>query len=348
MSPRWLRALLIGAAWLPATAVLAQHEPPRVQMKPPAPEGTPAVAPVAAEATTPAELKRQTFAFVQGLAAATPNLDLIAHWADPLCVTVQGLPASQGAQVKARVEEVGKALKLKVLGSRCNPNIEIMFADQPQPFLDRVASTREDLLGYWHQRDRDTLKAMTRPVQAWYVTATTSSASGGVGTSFADVSSVQATSDSSSKEVNGEAIDDPGAHAPRGCADSRLSSCLKSVFNHVLVVVDNRAVQGASSGLLADYVAMLAMAQPQSLDGCSGLTSVIDLYSRGCSGRAPPDGLTRTDVAYLTSLYRANLEARKASQQADIANRMADMLLKADAEDRLAIKGGTTKASAPR
>jgi hypothetical protein len=347
MSRRWIRALLIGAAWLPATAVLAQREPPRVQLKPPPPEGTPTVAPVAVEATTPAELKRQTYDFVQTLAVGTARLDQIARWSDPVCVAVQGLPAEQDAQVKARVEEVAKALKVKVQGRRCHPNIEITFADQPQPFLDRVANTREDLLGYWHRRDRDALKTMTRPVQAWYVTATAGSAGGGGGTAFAYVDSVQAP-DSRDKQVKGEVIDDPDARAPGGCGDSRFSSCLKSVFSHVLVVVDNRAVQGTSSGLLADYVTMLAMAQPQSLDGCTSLKSVIDVYSRGCTGREPPNGLTRADVAYLTSLYKADPEAKKASQQSDISNRMADMLLKANATDRLTARGGPAKASTAR
>jgi hypothetical protein len=348
MSPRWIRALLIGAAWLPATAALAQREPPAVQMKPPAPEGTPAVAPPAAEATTPAELKLQTYDFVQSYAAGTPRLDQIAHWNHPVCVAVQGLQAAQNALVKARVEEVAKALKVGARGGRCNPDVEIMFADQAQPFLDRVASTREDLLGYWHRRDRDTLKVMSRPVQAWYVTATVSGASNSGGTAFAYMDKAETSSDTSTQSVSGEVIDDPDSRPPGGCAGSRLSACLKSVFSHVLVVVDNKAVQGASSGLLADYAAMLAMAQPQSLDGCTSLKSVIDLYSRGCAGRDAPEGLTRADVAYLTSLYKANLETKKVSQQAEIAGRMADMLLKANAEDRLAAKGEAVKASTPR
>ena len=56
---------------------------------------------------------------------------------------------------------------------------------------------------------------------------------------------------------------------------------------------------------------------------------MIDVFATGCAGRTPPDGLTRGDVAYLTSLYKADPESRRASQQTDIASRMADMLLKA-------------------
>ena len=353
MTPRWIRPLLICAAWLPATVALATGEPPKVQLKPPAPapaEAPTPVAPLAVEASTPAVLRTQTYRYVETFAATTEKLDQLARWTAPVCVTVQGLPADAAAQVKARVEEVAKALGLRTLERGCNPNIELMFADRPQPFLDRVAATREDLLGYWHRRDRDTLKTMTRPIQAWYVTSTVGSGQD-AGSAFAYVDAgatgVQAPS-GIGRQAKGEIIDDPDERSPTGCGDSRFKACLKGVFNHVLVVVDKGAVQGASAGLLADYVTMLALAQPKSLDGCNGLTSVIDLYASACRGREAPNGLTRTDVAYLTSLYKADLEARKAAQMTDVAGRMADMLLKANKMDRLAAQGEGRKTSTGR
>ncbi len=172
MNRRWARALLTCAAWLPATAALAIGEPPKVVMKPPPAEGSTAVAPVEVEATTPAELRKQTYSFVDTFAAGTPKLDQIARWSSPLCVTVQGLPNDEGAKIKARVEDVAKALGLRLAGRDCGANLEIKFSNQPQAFLDQVAATHEDMLGYWHHRDRDTLKAVTRSIQAWYRTAT--------------------------------------------------------------------------------------------------------------------------------------------------------------------------------
>jgi hypothetical protein len=77
---------------------------------------------------------------------------------------------------------------------------------------------------------------------------------------------------------------------------------------------------------LSDYVAMVVLSQPRSLDSCQPLPSVTDLFASGCSGRAAPDGLTPADAAYLTALYQANPEARKAGEQADIAGRMAKIL----------------------
>ena len=39
------------------------------------------------------------------------------------------------------------------------------------------------------------------------------------------------------------------------------------------------------------------------------LPSVVDLFSKGCPGDSGMDGLTRADVAYLTALYRMDLQA---------------------------------------
>jgi hypothetical protein len=81
---------------------------------------------------------------------------------------------------------------------------------------------------------------------------------------------------------------------------------------------------------VTDYLSLLALAQPRSLDGCTALPSVIDLLGSACRDRGAPDGLMPADAAYLTSLYAANLEANRAGEEGDIASRMASILTKAN------------------
>jgi hypothetical protein len=357
MGTPWIRAALAGAACLYATGALATQDPPKVAMKPAPPEPT-AVAPVIVEATRPAELKRQTYNYVQTYAAPTERLDQVARWAQPVCVTVQGLPLSANAEVKARVEEAASALKVPVKGAGCPPNLQIVFTDQPQAFMDKVADEHERLLGYWHHRDRDKLKTVTRPVQAWYVTGTGGSGTDTVPLEFEFVKAGgQAGTNQPprrgtvGRQPHGFQYDDEDNYwwGSTGCGDNpHFTACLTSEFQDVLVVVDTRRMGDYGPGLISDYVVMLSLAQPKSLDGCNVLPSVLDLFSQGCSNFAM-EGLTRADVAYLTALYKTNLEGRKAVQQTDIAEKMADMLLKANATDRLATFGGATvKASTGR
>jgi hypothetical protein len=339
-----------------ASAAMAQHELPSVQFKPPAlepaaaakPAPTP-VAPVIVQATRPEELKKQTYSFVQTFAATSDILDQVARWTQPVCLTVQGLPADAAAEVKARVEEVATALRVGVRKAGCTPNIQIAFTNEPKAVIDKVAKEDELLLGYRHRSDRDKLTTITHPVQAWYVTGT-----GGVGGDTAGMTfmteqctgtCVQPPKGTYGRQPNGFQYDDEDNDRGRtGCADSRFSSCLSSEFQHVLVIVDTNRMQDYPAGLIADYVVMLTMAQPKSLDGCNVLPSVIDLFSKACANFGM-DGLTRADVAYLTALYRTNLESKKAGQQTDIAARMADMLLSAKAADRQALWGEMQKTS---
>src|SRR6516225_9455632 len=124
---------LTGALFL-STAAAAQEAP-----KPAAPAAAPSVAPVIVEATKPAELKKQTYSFVQTYAATTQNLDQLARWTHPVCVTVQGVQAAVTNELKARVEEVAKALGPGAAGAGCQTNVQVFFTDKPQALLDRVA-----------------------------------------------------------------------------------------------------------------------------------------------------------------------------------------------------------------
>jgi hypothetical protein len=334
----WIRLALIFAATMAGGAAVAQHELPGVVMKSVPPEDVPTtVAPVVVQATKPAELKKQTYGFVQTFAATSDMLDRVARWTQPICVTVQGLPPAAAAEVKGRVEEVANALMVGVKKAGCQPNIQIAFTKEPKAVIDEVAKNDEPMLGYRHRSERRRLTTITRPVQAWYVTGI-----GGVGGDTAGA----VLAGFGGVALNGYDFDDEDNSGGRAdCGESRLVSCLSSDFRHVLVIVDTNRAGDYPAGLIADYVVMLTMSQPKSLDGCNVLPSVVDLFSRACSNFGM-DGLTRADVAYLTALYKADPEARKASQQTDIARRMADMLLKARVVDRQAIWGEMQKTSA--
>jgi hypothetical protein len=279
--------------------------------------------------------------FVRTYAKPTVRLDQFARWEDPVCVAVSGVTPEQVAIIKARVEEVAKGVGLKLGRPACKPNIDIRFADPPQVLLDQVAQKTPALLGFHYPNEREALKTVTRPVQAWYMTASRGEGTGNVALSTMNIGYL------GQRDLNGapgattmlgnsglpevirpnESLDRPGSGIPNGCAARRFSSCLQSMFWHVLVVVDARKVQGQPLGPIMDYLAMLAISQPQSLDGCLDLPSIIDLFApTPCPDRTEPDGLTRADTAYLTSLYKADLEGKKTVEQSEIAGRMADML----------------------
>jgi hypothetical protein len=287
-----------------ATAAVAQPAPTKV-------------------ALSTGDVSKQAFDFVQAYAASTPKIDQIPRWQDPLCVQVIGLPDAQAAQVKGRIEEVAKDVGVKAAPAGCAANVQIAFSAQPQRLVDNFVKGREWVLGYYYKDPG--ARTVTRPIQAWYVTATqTTAAAANQAFAFA-YTGVPTQSSGNPTQTADKVVDSPTSWSPTGCGDSTFTSCLRSELMNVFVVVDTAKAQGKNVGVLSDYLAMVVLSQPRSLGACQPLPSVTDLFVDGCPGGAP-DGVTAADAAYLTALYQANPEARKVNEQNDIAGRMAKML----------------------
>jgi hypothetical protein len=324
--------VLSCAAWLVATAALAQPADPA--------ESVTSVAPITVQAAAkPKVIERQSRNFVQSYAAApNPEIAQISRWHDPVCVQVEGLVPQPAAMIKARIESVAKAVGLTAARAGCTANVEIVFSDKPQAVMDGVAKRRESLLGYHYPLETNRLKTVIYPIQAWYQTATRGEGpNGGLASALLKDASGNGVSPSqmAGATMERETVDDPRNTIPTGCADSHFSSCRKSVFKNVFMVADSKALDGRDLGLLSDYVVMLALSQPRSLDGCNALPSVLDVLAKSaCPGRDPPDGLTPADAAYLTALYESDPEGNRSGAQGQIAGRMASILAKASGRAR--------------
>jgi len=75
---------------------------------------------------------------------------------------------------------------------------------------------------------------------------------------------------------------------------------------------------------LADYIAVLALTQLNSLDTCQQLPSIVNMMAAGCDQRV--SGITATDLAYLSGLYKMGSDKSLLFQQNDIANEMSKTL----------------------
>jgi hypothetical protein len=321
-----LCAVLASAACLASTIAMAEGGPASTpQSAPPAGAAT-TVAPVTVKAPSQATIERQSYSFVRShVTAGNPEVGQIGRWYDAVCVEVVGLPLQEQADaIKARIESVAQAVGLRKASKTCSANVEIVFSVEPQRVMDMVADRRQYLLGYYHAHLANRLKHVTHPIQSWYVTATESS--------VPDAAILAMNHMRQYTHGRAAVTDDPDIQGPGGCAASHFTSCLQSEFANVFIVADSRALQGKELGMVADYMVMLALSQPRSLDVCNGLSSVLDLFANpGCDHPAT-DGLTPADAAYLTSLYKSDLRAKGWGEQGEISLRMTRMLIKANPE----------------
>jgi len=235
----------------------------------------------------------------------------IPRWERRICPIVVGQEPDFTKFIAQHVKYVAIAAGAPVNPDpSCKPNIEIIFTTTPQLLLDNVHKNDPVYLGYAETNAQlEKLAAVTRPVQAWYVTET----EGWSGRRLVD-NVLMSTS-------NGLIFDAPIFESG---GLGRISSGPRSGFNHILIVVDSTKLAGQRIVPLADYISMLALTQLNSLEVCQELPSVISMLAAGC-GRAP-DGLTKYDLAYLQGLYSMWEWRSLMFQRNDIASTMADNL----------------------
>ncbi len=335
------------AAVAPALRVASINAAPvslaRTVAAPPldAAQATAPAAPAASVAQTaePLDPKQSAYDFVQSYAAVTPQRQLIARWTVPLCIRVAGLSPDQDAAVKARVAEVARAAGVAVAAAGCvAENVEIGFTPDPQGALDQVIAHKGRLLGD-KTSGTSAVKAVSLPVQAWYLTNGVEFAAYDAG----DAHGLRILIDDQlipyssapgagigpggvmTYQGSGGASGPAGAccvnYSPSWGAASRDS---RELLN-VLVIVDLRRTGVERLAPIADYVAMLALSQPSSPGRCQTLPSITDLFAGACPGRAAPTGLTSADALYLAALYSAGPRFGSA-KRADVVERMAAQL----------------------
>jgi hypothetical protein len=105
---------------------------------------------------------------------------------------------------------------------------------------------------------------------------------------------------------------------------SRLGDGRSSELYNVLIVAEPAKLLSYEIGTLADYAAMLALAQP-SLDACEELPSISNLLAPNCT--ATTERLTDGDLAYLRSLYKMGPADTLAMQRNQIHFEMEQALV---------------------
>jgi hypothetical protein len=85
----------------------------------------------------------------------------------------------------------------------------------------------------------------------------------------------------------------------------------------VLVVVDERQIEGVTVVQLADYIAMAAFTELRSRPQPGDAPTILALFE---NGGEPPPGLSDWDRAFLRGLYGTNPES--VTQRVEIAGRV--------------------------
>lgn len=262
---------------------------------------------------TPAELAGDSVPhFVLHHATATTALGQLTRWREGICPTTAGLDPAFNAFVTARIRAVAASVGAPVApATRCRVNMEILFTTDPQAAIDDIAKAAPTLLGNHYRSQLDGLKAVTHPIQGWYVTATR----GTYGTRIVDRGTRITV-------MWGNGMGDVVGSVPACQPGSRLHNECNSDIVNAILIADTRKVAGYTIGSISDYLAVLALSMEQTPDNCDPLPSVLDLMTPNCRDSGKPTGVTAGDLAFLKGLYATDLSAAPSLEREDIHAQM--------------------------
>ena len=244
--------------------------------------------------------------YVETRAQPTYVLGRMARWTKKVCPVTAGLADKYAKYITLRIKEIATAVGAPVNDDpRCWPNIEVIFTLNPQILLNNLRKDQSLLLGYHHnESEADELAKVTHPVQAWYTTISQDLD----GSTFVDDGTCRngGTSMNTSPTTTDTGVVSSLTRFPCAIAlhssGGRAVDGLNSGFFNVVIVADPSKLLDYEIGTLGDYVAMMALSQPASLDRCQDLPSISNLLAKGCT--SIPSWITDGDLAFLKGLYR--------------------------------------------
>jgi hypothetical protein len=260
--------------------------------------------------------------FVQSFTAPSILTGKVARWENGICPVTSGMAPRFTAFVTARIRAIAAKVGAPVdKNLSCRPNIEIVFTTTPQALLDGVRKDHKVYLGYADGAARvDRLALVTRPIQAWYLTATKDLDGNVEVDSFYNMPTEPIANLISDLAGGGSG---KGHVGTRKITGGRLKNGLHTIFQHIIIAADPAKLSDYEVGALGDYIAMLALAQLQSLDICQPLPSIVNLLGPRCE--AAPGQISESDLGYLSGLYSMSADGNLRMQQDGIAYRMREM-----------------------
>ncbi|MBW8708339.1 MAG: hypothetical protein JF627_03605 [Alphaproteobacteria bacterium] len=261
--------------------------------------------------------EKQIQQYVESHAVASRVAGKLGRWESPICVKAEGLKPELLEFVVRRIKAVATQIGAAVNSDpSCEQNVEIGFSSDPQSVLDYIRDKHINYLGFYNNMaEAEKMARMTHPIQAWYATFTI--------------------------DASGESISDTRPSGPPKCFDpplcrfmvsapvvhstgTRVSDGLRTGFRNVIVLTDRDRLAKMEMGAVADYISFLVLAQPRSLDDCTGLPSILNSFAAHCTANS--DELSVADLSFLAGLYRMNTDRLLAGQKEQIAFQMKKAL----------------------
>jgi hypothetical protein len=237
------------------------------------------------------ETERRVHDFVSRVALVS-HYESLARWNTPICPMVVGLPRNYGEFVLTRISDVAASAGAPLAPRNCQVNLVVLVTSNPTESL-KAWLARVDHRNFTgdHSIQIKRFLDTQRVIRVWY----NEQAGGANGSALTPG---QPTPGSPCPGLKSS------AGAPVNCLadDTRLERTAVWGISSVIEVVDADAIRGLQIGQVADYIAMVGLAE-FNLDADVGAApTILRLFK--VPGEAKPSSLSDWDKAYLEALYR--------------------------------------------
>ena len=219
----------------------------------------------------------QVSEFVSSIAMPIQH-ESMARWSVHLCIFAAGLLAKEGDFVQRRIADVASEAGIPVEPAGCAANFVVVVTPDPEGFLRDWWSEEPNLFN--RERGHGGVERMIRtdrPVRVWHNACNAPPAL------------------ARNYRLNVE------WDCNTGTLGSRITrAAVRSIYS-AIVVVDFRRIEGLTWGQVADYVAMIGLAQLRSDAETGTVPTILSLFEDGGDERAK--ALTVWDQAFLKSVY---------------------------------------------
>jgi hypothetical protein len=211
------------------------------------------------------------------------------RWKSRICPLVAGLPHEQGEFVLARLSRDVRNADAPLASEKCGePNLLILVTPEPEKLLDKLHHKQPRMFssffnGYGAMR---VFMKTARPVRVWY---NWQYAEGDV-SPYGILALAGLPGGTGSFNV----VPSTGSRITYGALRGLQS---------VIVAIDLTRMQGVNIGQLADYIAMVSLAEIDLDKPATNVPTVLQLF--GGPGGAPTEGMTQWDRALLRALYHS-------------------------------------------
>jgi hypothetical protein len=251
-----------------------------------------------------AQLEPRVATFVNRI-AALQNEEGLPRWQAPVCPLVTGLPRNDGEFVLERISEVARAAAVPLAGEHCHANLYIFVTGHPTELLQAMEKNKRAVtFGSAAPSVVDEFITTPRPVRVWYnsqmKTPEGIDPNGGL---------------PNAAQLLGGSLGGPPLYNDLD-RTSHVQSSKIWTFSYVYLVVDQARLRGVSRGQLADYLAMVGLADIKPGAHLGDAPTILRLFEGTPDGA--PVGMSDWDQAFLKSLYTT--EQRLKQQRNQIAN----------------------------